>query len=98
MPNRKGILNKMKKLYTKPMAVFETYELNASIASGCTNVVNLGPGDAIHDMCSDYDDAWEISLFAWEEGDHMQGMQTNFYPESCDCYLDAGEGLMFIII
>ena len=87
----------MKKPYTKPMVVFETYELNASIASGCTNVVNLGPGDEVYGytMCSDYEGSWDISLFSWEEGDHMQGMQTNFYPETCDCYLDAGEGLMF---
>ena len=35
---------KMKKPYSKPQAVLEKYELNASIASGCTNVVNLGPG------------------------------------------------------
>ncbi len=95
MPRRKEKQNKMKKPYSKPQAVLEKYELNASIASGCTNVVNLGPGDASHTMCDDYDDAWEISLFNWEQGDHMSGMQTNFYPESCDCYLDAGEGLMF---
>lgn len=85
----------MKKVYTKPRAVFEIFDLNASIASGCQQVVNLGPGNEIHKMCSDYDDAWEISLFSWDPGDHMGGIQTNFYPETCDCYLDAGEGLMF---
>ena len=87
----------MKKTYIKPQVIFEKYELNASIASGCTNIVNLGPGndELGYSMCSDYDGSWEISLFSWQPGDNMDGMQTNFYPETCDCYLDAGEGLMF---
>lgn len=81
----------------KPQAIFEKYELNASIASGCDHVVNLGPGDDVYGytMCDGYDGGFEISLFAWQPGDHMPGTQTNFYPETCDCYLDAGEGLMF---
>ena len=87
----------MKKTYIKPQVIFEKYELNASIASGCTNIVNLGPGndELGYNMCSEYDDSWEISLYSWQPGDNMDGMQTNFYPETCDCYLDAGEGLMF---
>lgn len=87
----------MKKSYIKPQAAFESFAVNTSIASGCTTRVNLGPGDSVlgYTECSDYQGGFEISLYAWQPGDHMSGTNTNFYPENCDCYLDAGESLMF---
>ena len=82
----------MKKSYIKPQAAFETFEINTSIASGCQIQVNLGPGDSTHDVCSDYDDSWgEFSMYSF--GD--EPVRTNFYPSTCDCYLDSGESLMF---
>lgn len=82
----------MKKSYIKPQAAFESFAVNTSIASGCTTQVNLGPGDVNHEMCKDYAGSWGgFSMYSF--GDTP--VQTNFYPGSCDCYLDAGEGLMF---
>mgnify|MGYP005808562777 CR=1 FL=1 len=87
----------MKKSYAKPQAAVETFEVNTSIASGCQFKVNLGPGDPDkgYQACDGYDPGFDISLYAWQPGDHMGPVQTNFYPDTCDCYLDAGEGAMF---
>ena len=88
----------MKKIYKKPCAVFEKFELNASIATGCSDPVNLGPGlDDLYEKCSYYEEegGFEIQLFDWKPGDHMPPTPSNFYPESCDCDYTAIETPMF---
>lgn len=86
----------MKKLYNKPEVKIEFFTMNENIAAGCGNVVNLGPGDGSHDRCSDYPDMPdEISLFAWNPGDHMDALNANFYPGSCECYMNAGDTTLF---
>ena len=87
----------MKNGYKKPAIEIEEYTLDTAIASGCMSVVNLGPGDDRYGykVCSDYEVDLGISAYAWNPGDKMDPTVTNFYPESCSCYLSAGTGTMF---
>lgn len=86
----------MKRTYEAPVLSVECFELNDKIATGCGTVVNLGPGNANYEPCEDYypviPDQFGVQ---WKPGDHMGPIQTNFYPDSCDCYLTAGTGLLF---
>lgn len=78
----------MKKVYHAPELEIEVYQLNASIASNCHNVVNMGPEamDA-EEVCDDY---YAIS------GETMPARRSrphniDFWTENtCDCYYSAG--------
>lgn len=87
----------MKRTYEAPALSVECFELNDKIATGCGTVVNLGPGDASHQRCDDSfpDIPDRFGAQAWKPGDHMSPIPTNFYPESCDCYVTAGTSLLF---
>lgn len=84
----------MKKAYTRPLIEIEVYELNASIALNCSNVINLGPGipgSVEYQMCSDYHDAGFLSIKP-EYGLTSEKV-TPFYEDgakSCDCYYTSG--------
>lgn len=85
----------MKARYIKPTIEFEEYELNASIATGCQEIVSLGPGDEILGFitCSEYDQPLPPapqSMFRSKEPE-----EVNFYENSCSCYLSAGIGSLF---
>lgn len=90
-----------KKKYIKPAVEIENYVLNMKVATGCgEGIINLGPGDEYHDPCSDAlfptgTGNRTIGDTSWEEGDHVRPVKTNFYPESCDCYLTSGDGIVF---
>lgn len=83
----------MKKVYHAPELEIEVYQMDASIASNCTLVVNMGPAaaDAIK-VCEDYYD---------KTGESKDGVNFNmrslphnvqfWSEESCDCYYSAGD-------
>lgn len=86
----------MKKTYVKPLIEIETYELSASIAPNCGNVISLGPGIPGSDeykyrMCDDYSDVGFMSL---NPGYSLNSTNvTPFYQngaENCDCYYTSG--------
>lgn len=84
-------VNYVKKLYEKPKAEIEYFELSGSIASNCALVVTMGPEalDAIK-VCDDYYDKTGESrsnslITAYSLPHNVQ------FWESCDCYYSAGE-------
>ena len=79
----------MKVGYRKPAVEFEDYELNTTIASGCKETVNLGPGDPVTGyVCDEY----KIQISSLED---ENSLSENFYEGSCLCYLTAGTGALF---
>ncbi len=83
----------MKARYIKPTIEFEEYELNTSIATGCQEIVSLGPGDLVYPTCKEYDQPLppvSQSMFR-----SIEPKPDNFYPESCSCYVSAGTGTLF---
>lgn len=52
----------MKKKYVKPQAYFESFELNASIATGCSVIATLA-----ENVCPAYDEDLGISVFVTKE-------------------------------
>lgn len=79
----------MKAGYEKPMIEFEDYELNAAIASGCQTIISLGPGDDRYgyEICKEY--------IPQTRARSLPPSATNFYEQTCSCYLSAGDGTMF---
>lgn len=79
----------MKKDYIKPIIEIEEFELNAAIAAQCTYPVNLGPGDANNETCSDFNGYETL-------GEGVRAIsEGSFYVGTCSCYLTAaGEGLL----
>lgn len=73
----------MKKEYVKPSIEFEDFELNAAIAAGCQTVISLGPGDYSNEVCDEYSQPESIRPAYGIMG-------SNFYENSCSCYLNAG--------
>lgn len=73
----------MKKVYKKPMIEIEKYELDTRIASGCSSIVSLGPGDLTHPVCDEY--VQTISLYS----DDVASDGATFYEGSCSCYLSS---------
>lgn len=70
----------MKKVYTAPKLEVEYYSLDMSIANNCGQVVNAGPGDETHVMCSDFEDIFSRRARSVE-------YNIDFYDNnSCDCY------------
>ena len=79
------------KSYEKPSIEFECFELNAAIASGCNNVVSIGPAGGGYDVCDEYKEE-EFMLFSVP---HEPPASQNFWEESCSCYLSAGVETVF---
>lgn len=79
----------MKKVYSTPVFECEEFELDASIASSCTQNINPGPQMGSHQMCDGYDgppdlgDGGLLSLFSEE-------VNLSFYEDTCDCYTTGG--------
>lgn len=83
----------MKVGYEKPAILFEDFELNTAIASGCGIIVTLGPGDMDHKVCDDYvpelpEDLSGISLYGADT------IEKTFYENNCSCELSAGNGTL----
>lgn len=80
----------MKKVYEAPKVEIEIYELDASIASNCTVVVEMGdygggPGEPV---CKDYCDM--VGLPYPEQRARTFAYNVNFWEHNCDCYTTAG--------
>ena len=80
----------MKKIYEAPDLEIETYELDASIASHCADVINDGPAIGDHTECENYNgpdfgDVAAVSLFSLHN--------VIFYDDvdMCDCYTTGGD-------
>lgn len=84
----------MKKTYVAPNLEIELYELNASIASNCALVVQMGPqGPGAIEVCDDYyaktGESRDPSTAALYSLPH----NVQFWSEeTCDCYYSAGAG------
>lgn len=74
----------MKKKYTKPVVVVETFQLNESIAA-CDTKVLFGP-EKENPACGDYGFG-EVSPFALRSVEVVP-----FYEYACTCYYTAPEG------
>lgn len=79
-------MSNMKKIYEAPDLEIETYQLDASIASNCTEVVTMGDygGGEGEPACSDYLEKVGISSYS------LRPYNVNFWENSCDCYYTAG--------
>ena len=86
----------MRKAYTKPALEVEEYQLNKAIATNCDPIITLGPGAPNHDVCPEFDGAFEISL---EEAPSMNSSgNVPFYNDGsagCDCYYTSGGNSYF---
>lgn len=80
----------MKAYYEKPKIEFEVYQLDTAIATGCQEIVNLGPEDKEYN--GKYYSA--CSYFGEETFDAESPAQMNFF-ETCSCYLSAGGATVF---
>lgn len=80
----------MKAGYEKPMIVVEEYQLDTAIATGCQQIVDLGP--EAHEYNGTYYTA--CSYFGEETFDAESPAQMNFF-ETCSCYLSAGGATVF---
>lgn len=80
----------MKAKYEKPMIVVEEYQLNTAIATGCQEIVNLGPED------QEYNGTYYVacSYFGEETFEAESPAHMNFF-ETCSCYLSAGGATVF---
>ena len=78
----------MKKTYVKPVIEIERYELDASIAANCGNIVTLGPGDYEDHVCEEFDNAFAVAAYS------ARSSSTSFYNGEtgpiCDCYYSSG--------
>lgn len=80
------------KSYEKPSIEFECFELNAAIASGCGNIVSIGPAGGPYDTVCDEFIEEEFSLLSVP---HEDPSSQNFWQDSCSCYLSAGVDTVF---
>lgn len=77
----------MKIDYEKPMIEYDEYELDESIAAGCTTIVTLAPMPYEgHEICSEY--AQPLSLFDRSNGTKYDNWNDS---TSCTCYFSSGE-------
>lgn len=79
----------MKKVYEAPSLEIELYELDASIASNCSTVVEMGPaGPGAEKVCKDY---YDITGEPYPESATWSlRHNVDFWTEkSCDCYYSA---------
>lgn len=70
----------MKKIYMKPIAVLEQFQLNESIAS-CDIPVTFGPEDDV-ETCGDYGFGGDVSPFSLE-------IEPFYDNTTCQCYYTA---------
>lgn len=82
----------MKKAYHAPELEIEVYQLNASIASNCNIVVNMGPEALDAELvCQDY---YEIAGETMPTA-RSRAHNIDFWTDNtCDCYYSAG-GVFF---
>lgn len=81
----------MKQVYEAPRFEVETYELDASIASNCAEVINDGPALGGHTACEKCPIIFPMSI----DGATIEGLPHNvtFYADSnCDCYTTGNDG------
>ena len=76
--------------YEKPRIAVEEYQLDTAIATGCEEIVNLGPVEheyngTLYSVCSYFGQ----ETFGAEQPENM-----NFF-ETCSCYLSAGGATVF---
>lgn len=79
----------MKKVYEAPTLEIELYELDASIASQCGTVVDMGPeGEDALKVCQDYYDKAQEPYPA--SANWSLPHNIDFWTEkSCSCYYSA---------
>lgn len=82
----------MKKTYVAPDLEIERYELDASIASNCATVVNMGDYGADpskgENVCQDYLD--KVGKGSTTDWSMRQPYNVSFWENTCDCYTTAG--------
>lgn len=81
----------MKKVYEAPALEIEIYQLDANIASNCTQVVTKGDyGGTGEDerVCDDYIGIVEPTRVGDTAGTYAYNV--NFWENTCDCYTTAG--------
>ena len=79
------------KSYEKPSIEFDFFELNAAIATGCQNIVDIGPAGGGYDVCDDFKEEEFTPFSVPTEPPSYQ----NFWQGSCSCYLSAGVETVF---
>lgn len=79
----------MKKVYEAPSLEIELYELDTSIASNCSTVVDMGPeGPGAEKVCKDYYDKAEEPYP--DSASWSLRHNVDFWTEAnCDCYYSA---------
>lgn len=83
----------MKKTYERPTLEIEVYMLNASIASNCSLVVDMGPeGPGAQKVCKEYYDKTGETPPARIASYSMPHNVQFWSEETCDCYYSAGNG------
>ena len=83
----------MKKVYEKPVAEIELYQLSRSIATACDTVVTLGPAATGYEACEEYivDTGSRSSAAAASE----TKIEGSFYStDTCTCYHSLGDGTL----
>lgn len=80
----------MKRVYEKPYALVENYELSSNIASNCAMTVTMGPeGPSAIKVCDDYyDKTGEV-----RPKSRARSLPHNvqfWTEENCNCYYSAG--------
>lgn len=82
----------MRKVYMRPTIEIEAYELSASIASNCSSVVTMGPEDYSGNICSEFEDSFDVQ--SYRPGISLFSAGTPFYDGTtgpvCDCYYTSG--------
>lgn len=53
----------MKKVYSKPMATFESFTLSSNISAGCARVDGVQPGSADFYTCNIIQNGWPLFLY-----------------------------------
>lgn len=82
----------MKKVYHAPELEIEVYQMDASIASNCALVVEMGPeGPGAIEVCDDYYEKTGEAKSAKSFSPYALPHNVQFWSEeSCDCYYSAG--------
>lgn len=78
----------MKEKYQRPILKFEEYELNASIASNCANVISFGPGDNYgNQVCDEFGGDFDVQTYTAQRTG-----KSAFYEDGgiCDCLYSSG--------
>lgn len=88
----------MKKVYHAPELEIEVYQMDASIASNCALVVEMGPDGpgvpSIQYVCDDYYEKTGEARITSRARSMPHNVQF-WTDESCDCYYSAGDAGCF---